>query len=116
MRMCQALILAVALLFSLSASAGQKQKGTVTLKDLQPAGITSKQEKDQIYDFTFEASGHQYTCRTSRDKKINAAEFIVGNTLNYEIDGNKAKLKNTNGKEAKCTIVRVENVTAAVSK
>ncbi len=56
----------------------------------------------------------QYTCRTS--DKLKATEFVVGSQIRYEIDGNNAKVKNSSGKQTKCTIVRVENLGAAAAK
>jgi hypothetical protein len=103
------LLVAFTLLFSAGASAA-KQKGTASLKDLQPAGITDKKNKTQQFDFTFDALGNEYTCRTK--DKLKAVDFPVGNDVTYEIDNDKAKLKNASGKQAKCTIVRVEKMGA----
>ena len=98
------------LICALSASAGDKQQGTATLKDLQPTGTTDKKtHKNQQYDFTFVAPPNQYTCRTPEKTKLNATDYVVGNSITYQIGGNKAKLKNASGKETKCTVVRVEN-------
>jgi hypothetical protein len=98
---------------SVTPSMAKKDKGATTLKDLQPAGETdTKNKKNQQYDFTFEASGNRYTCRTSPKKSLKATEFIVGGDLKYEIDEDKAKLKSSAGKEAKCTVVRVEKATS----
>ena len=105
------LILLLVLSFALPASAA-KQKGTASLKDFQPAGITDKKNnKTQQFDFTFDAAGNEYVCRTK--DKMKATDFIVGNDLSYELDNEKAKLKNSSGKEAKCTIVRVEKLAAS---
>ncbi len=106
------LILLVLLICALPASAGNKLKGTTALKDLQPTGTTDKSHKHQQYDFMFDAAGNQYTCRTSEKTSLKATDFVVGNNLKYEIDGDKGKLKNTSGKEVKCTVVRVENISA----
>ena len=104
-------VLLVALTLVLSAAAGaEKQKGTASLKDLQPAGTTDKKNKTQQYDFTFDASGNEYTCRTK--DKLKATDFPVGNDVKFELDNDKAKLKNMSGKEAKCTVVRVEKAGA----
>src|SRR4029077_8510375 len=90
-------------------SVAKKEAGATTLKDLQPAGTTdTKDNKNQMYDFVFEVSGNRYTCRTSPKKSLKATDFVVGGDVKYEIDEDKAKLKNTAGKEAKCTVVRVE--------
>ena len=97
----------------LAASAAKKDTGTTTLKDVHPAAITNaKDQKKQQYDFIFEASGHHYTCRTSPKTSVKATDFVVGRDVKYEIDGDKAKLKNTAGEEVKCTVVRVEGLSA----
>lgn len=102
------------LMCALTANAGSKQKGTATLKDLQPTGTTDKkQHKNQQYDITFDAAPHEYVCRTPEKTKLNATDYVVGNDITYEIDSNKAKVKNAGGKETKCTIVRVENLSSA---
>jgi hypothetical protein len=44
---------------------------------------------------------------------VKATEFPVGSNVNYEIDNDKVKLKNSSGKEAKCTVMRVEQLPAA---
>jgi gentisate 1,2-dioxygenase len=95
---------------AITASAGSKIEGTATLKDFQPAGTTDKDHKNQQYDLSFVAAGKQYTCRTSEKKSINATDFIVGADVKYQVDGNKGKLKNTNGKQIECTIVRVADL------
>ena len=46
-------VLTLLLIFSTSAFAGDKQKGTTTLKDVQPAGTTEKNHKHQQYDLSF---------------------------------------------------------------
>jgi hypothetical protein len=109
-------VLALLLLCCVSANAGDKLKGSTTLKDLHPEGTTDKKQKNQIYDFIFVAPPNQYTCRTSHDTKLNATDYVVGGNIRYEIDKNKVKLKNDAGKEAKCTVVRVENAATAAMK
>jgi hypothetical protein len=95
---------------TLTASA-EKNKGTTTLKDVQPAGETNtKDKKKQQYDFIFEASGHHYTCRTGPKTSVKATDFVVGKDVKYELNGDKGKLKSTTGKEVKCTVVRVESL------
>jgi hypothetical protein len=96
------------LMFALPATAGPKQKGTAKLDDLQPAGTTDKKDKNQRFDFVFETGGNKYTCRTAQDTKLKATDYVVGNDVHYEIDGDKVKLKSMAGKEAKCKVVRVE--------
>jgi mannose/fructose/N-acetylgalactosamine-specific phosphotransferase system component IIB len=110
-KFCLAVVLL--LLCCLTVDAGNKQKGSVTLKDLQPANTPDKNNKNQMYDFIFTNAGNNYTCRTEHDKKLKATDFIVGNDLKFELDGDKAKLKNASGKEVKCTVVRVEKSTAS---
>jgi len=106
-------VLLLTMVAALTASAGKKDAGTTTLKDVQPAGTTdTKQKKKQQYDFIFEASGNHYTCRTSPKTNVKATDFVVGSDVKYEIDGDKGKLKNTSGKDVKCTVVRVERLSA----
>jgi hypothetical protein len=94
----------------LQASATSKIDGTTTLKDSQPAGTPDKDHKHQAYDLSFEGSGKAYTCRTDPKKSMNATDFVVGNEIRYYIDGNKGKIKTSNGKQVECKIVRVENL------
>ena len=97
-----------------TAGAAKKATGATTLKDLQPAGTTdTKDKKNQQYDFVFEVSGNRYTCRTSPKNSLKATDFVVGSDVKYEIDQDKAKLKSSAGKEAKCTVVRVEKASAS---
>jgi hypothetical protein len=93
-----------------TASAGSKIKGVAMLKDLQPTGTTDKHHKHQQFDLFFAAAGKQYTCRTPADKSLKATDFIVGSDMNYELEGNKGKLKNAGGRQVECTIVRVEDL------
>ena len=102
------LILLVALIVALPAGAA-KQKGTTKLKDFQPAGTPNKKEKNQQYDFTFDASGTEYTCRTQKGK-LKATDFPVGSDIKYQVDKDKGEVKNMSGKGKKCTIVRIEKV------
>jgi hypothetical protein len=95
---------------TLTASAGNKLQGTMTLKDLQPFGTKDKEHKHQAYDLSFQAEGKNYTCRTDSGKSTNATEFVVGTDMKYQIDGNKAKIKTPQDKELQCKIVRVEAI------
>jgi len=96
---------------SVTPSAAKKATGATTVKDLQPTGTTdSKDKKHQQYDFTLEVTGNRYTCRTSPKTSLKATDFVVGSDVKYEIDQDKAKLKSTDGKEVKCTVVRVEKL------
>jgi hypothetical protein len=106
-----AIVLAV-LICTLTAAA-EKQKGITNLKDVQPAGITDKKNKNQQFDFTFDAAGMHYTCRSSHSKSVKATDFVVGSDVNYEIKGHKGKLKNTAGKQVECTVVRVERTSTS---
>jgi hypothetical protein len=91
-----------------AAAAADKISGTTTLKDVQPAGTTDKDHKNQQYDLSFVSStGEEYTCRTSPKKSVNATDFVVGSNVNYQVDGNKGKVKSSAGKQLSCTIVRV---------
>jgi hypothetical protein len=94
--------------------AATKDSGTTTLKDVQPAGTTDKNHKHQQYDLSFVSStGKDYTCRTSEKTSVKATDFVVGSNVNYQVDGNKGKVKSSAGKQLSCTIVRVANVAAA---
>lgn len=109
------------LMCALAANAGSKQKGTATLKDLQPTGTTDKnykkqKHKNQQYDLTFDAAQHEYVCRTPEKTKLNATDYVVGNDIGYQIDSNKATIKNAAGKEMKCTIVREADIASAAAK
>ena len=106
-------LIAVSLLVivcTVPATAGNKQKGTTSLKDFEPAGTTDKKHKHQQFDFTFVVEGTQYTCRSPEGTKLKATEFPVGSDITYEIDKDKGMVKNTSGKEVKCTVMRVENL------
>jgi hypothetical protein len=106
-------LLVLLLLCTASAVAASKESGQTTLKDLEPVSTTSKKDKHQQFDFSFEASGKKYSCRTGFDKSVNATDFVVGTDVQYEIKGNSGKLKSSSGKQVKCTIVRVEAVAAS---
>jgi hypothetical protein len=107
--MRKALALFVIVLFTASlALAANKESGSTTLTNVQPAGTTDKQHKKQQFDLTFSGSRNDYTCRTNENQKVQATQFVVGTTVNYKIDGNKGQVKSTSsGKNAKCTLVRV---------
>ena len=102
--------LTIGLMLTVSAVAGSKDSGKTTLKDFQPAGTTDKKHKNQQYDLSFVTqSGKDYTCRTPEKTKMKATDFVVGNDLSYEVNGNKGKVKTSNGKQVSCTVVRVAN-------
>ena len=95
---------------AIPALAGEKLAGDAILKDLQPAGVADKHQKKskhQVFDLTFDATGNEYICRTSADKSVNVTNFVVGSSVNYEIDGTKVKIRTQNDKKVECTIVRV---------
>jgi hypothetical protein len=105
--------LAVLAMGALSAVAGTKDSGTTTLRDVQPAGTTDKKHKRQQFDMSFVSStGKDYTCRTSAKAKVKATDLVVGSNVNYQVSGNKGKVKTSAGKELSCTVVRVANATA----
>ncbi len=109
--------LCIAFAITVPVIAGTKDSGTTTLKDLQPAGTTDKKKKNQQYDLLFaSSSGKEYTCRTSHNKSIKATDFVVGSTITYKINDDKATVKTTTGKELSCTVVRVENASTATNK
>ena len=91
-------VLFLVLICAITAAAGKKDSGTTTLKNLDPAGTPGTQGKKnkktkQQFDFSFEASGKTYTCRTNEKTSRNATDFVVGSNVNYEIDGDKGKLE-----------------------
>jgi hypothetical protein len=102
------------MIVAIAATAGTKIEGITALKDFQPTGTTDKKtHKNQQYDLSFAASGRQYTCRTVEKESLKATDFVVGDNVKYEINGDKGKLKNTGGKQIECTIVRVADVPVA---
>ena len=113
--MRKVLALFVIVLFTVSlAFAANKESGSTTLKDVQPAGTTDKQHKKQQFDLSFASSKSDYTCRTNENEKVRATDFVVGTTVNYKIDGNKGQVKSTSsGKNVKCTLVRLAALTPA---
>ena len=108
-------MLTLALMLTVNATAGSKESGKTTLKDLQPVGVTDKKHKNQIYDLSFVVtSGKEYTCRIGEKAKLKVMDFVVGSDLTYVVNGNKAKLKTASGKQVDCTIVRVAYGASAV--
>jgi hypothetical protein len=96
---------------AIAAAAGSKIEGITALKDVQPTGtVDKKTHKNQQYDLSFAASGRQYTCRTVEKESLKATDFVVGSDVKYEINGDKGKLKNSNGKQIECTVVRVADL------
>lgn len=101
---------------TLSAFAAKKLTGTTTLKDCQPANTPDNSKKDkthQTFDLSFDAQGKSYVCRTNPKKSMDATDFVVGDQINYELDGPKVTIKTSAGKKVGCTVVRVAVVGAA---
>lgn len=106
-------VLGIAILSLTLPSHADKFKAETTLKEVQPAGVKSKDDKHQVYDLFFDAQGKTYTCRTSPKKSMNATDFVVGSPIRIELDGNKAKLKTQGDKKVECEIVRAEMLQTA---
>jgi hypothetical protein len=102
-------IIALTVGLAVPALAGSpKESGSTKLKDVQPAGVTDKNHKKQQYDFTFDSAKNEYTCRSNEKEKVNATDFVVGSDIQYQVQGNKGKVKSTStGKQLGCMIVRV---------
>ena len=88
-------VFVIALFLAILAFAANKESGSTTLKDVQPAGTTDKKHKKQQFDLSFATSKNDYTCRTNENQKINATDWVVGSSINYKINGNKGEIKNT---------------------
>ena len=96
---------------ALPAFAATKLQGVTKLKDSAPVGMPDKKHKQhQAFDLSFDAAGKAYTCRTDASKSMNATDFVVGSSVNYEVDGQKGKIRTAEGKKVECRIVRVEAV------
>jgi hypothetical protein len=102
-------LVGILLVLLVSASvAGNKESGSTTLKDVQPAGTTDKKHKKQQFDLTFAGAKNEYTCRTNENQKMQATQFVVGSPITFSVNGNKGDVKSTqSGKNVKCTLVRV---------
>jgi hypothetical protein len=100
-------VLAVAILATLPSFA-DKIKGDSTLKDSQPYGTKDKEHKHQGYDLSFDAQGKTYTHRTDPSHSMNATDFVVGGSIHYEIDKNKANIRTPDNKKVDCKIVRAQ--------
>jgi hypothetical protein len=106
----------VLMLLTISAVAGTKDKGSTSLKDVQPAGTVSKNHKQQYDLFFTSTSGKDYTCRTSEKKSVKATDLAIGSSVTYEVNGDKGKVKTSADKKFDCTIVRVANASSAAPK
>lgn len=112
--MRRSIALAVLMMIALDATAATKDSGTTTLKDVQPAGSTSKKHKHQQYDLIFVTpAGTDYTCRTQEKSSVNATDIVVGTNITYEVKGNKGKVKTAAGKQYNCTVMRAAKVSTA---
>jgi uncharacterized protein YcfJ len=101
---------------AIAAAAGSKIEGATTLKDFQPFGTTDKKtHKNQQYDLSFAAVGKLYTCRSVEKESLKATDFVVGSNVEYQINGDKGKVKNASGKQVECTIIRVAELPAATT-
>jgi hypothetical protein len=101
---------------AITAVAGSKIEGTTALKDFQPTGTTDKKtHKNQQYDLSFVAGGKQYTCRSVEKESLKATDFVVGSDVQYEINGDKGKVKNASGKKVECTVMRVAELPAGTA-
>jgi hypothetical protein len=99
---------------AITATAGSKIEGTTTLKDFQPTGtVDKKTHKNQQYDLSFAAMGKLYTCRSVEKESLKATDFVVGSDVQYQINGDKGKVKNAGGKQVECTVMRVAELPAA---
>jgi len=106
-------VLGIAIVGLTLPSFADKFKAETTLKEVQPAGTRTKDQKHQVYDLFFDAQGKTYTCRTDSGKSMNATDFVVGSPIHLELDGNKAKLKTPANKKVECEIVRAEALPTA---
>ena len=98
------------ILISLGPAAfAEKFAEQATIRDVQPTNFGAARKKHQQYDFSILTAGRNYQCRTSEDKSFNATDFVVGSTVTFVSNGKKGEVKAANGKNAKCTITRVEN-------
>ena len=106
------MLLTLVAILAVDAFAGSKDIGKTTLKDVQPVGTPEKKEKQQ-YDLSFvSTTNKEYVCRTSEKKDFKATDFVVGESVSYEVKDNKGKLKTGDGKKVECTIVRAANASA----
>ena len=102
--------------FAITATAGSKIEGTTALKDFQPFGtIDKKTHKNQQYDLSFAALGKLYTCRSIEKESVKATDFVVGSDVQYQINGDKGKVKSASGKQVECTVMRVAQSPTAAS-
>jgi hypothetical protein len=96
-----------------SPALGAKQIATAKLKDLQPVGSATKKQKKLQYDFFLDTGNHEYTCRSKLGATVKPTEFVVGSDMQFEINGQNGQVTSPEGKKAKCSIVRVADLTAS---
>ena len=112
------IVTALIVAMALPSFAAKKFSGTTTLKDCQPANSPDNSKKNkthQTFDLSFDAEGKNYTCRTPPNKSMNATDFVVGGSINYEVDGQKATIKTSEGKKVQCSVVRVQELGTAAA-
>jgi hypothetical protein len=93
-------------MLTINARAASKESGKTMLKDLQPVGVTDEKHKNKRYDLSFVSTGEK--------TKLKVTDFVVGSDLTYVVNGTKAKLRTSSGKQVDCTIVRVANAAPAM--
>ncbi len=83
--------------------AASKVKGATDYPDCQPTAQTpDKEHKHQSFDLSFPAEGKNYNCRTDTDQSMNPTDFVVGETMSYEINGKKVKISTPANKHVDC--------------
>jgi hypothetical protein len=106
-------VLCIALSMLLGTAAfASKRTDTATLSDVQATNFAPAKKKHQQYDFSIQTAGRSYACRTSADKSTNATDFIVGSSVTFISNGKNGEIETANGKKAKCTITRVQDMPA----
>jgi len=105
------------LCFALSIFAGataqaSKRIDPATLSDVEATNFGPAKKKHQQYDFSIQTAGRSYACRTSADKNTNATDFVVGSSVTFISNGKNGEVQTINGKKAKCTITRVQEMQA----
>jgi hypothetical protein len=80
---------------------------TATIKDLQTVGSTTKKQKHQQYDFVLDTSANEYVCRSKLGNNVKPTQFVVGSTVQFNLNGQNGQVKNSAGNNVKCGIVRV---------
>jgi hypothetical protein len=106
-------VLCIALsMFAGATAYASKRTDPATLSDVQATNFGPAKKKHQQYDFSVLAAGRSYSCRTSEDKSTNATDFVVGSSITFISNGKNGEIETPNGKKAKCTITRVQDMPA----